>query len=374
MGERRITRSKFLREGSCLAAAAAVGWTGETVSCPAPAMGCKGEACHRNTPMAVRPYRLTCLVCSLGENPSGPGDERVRPLMERIRKHPDGPITLHANAGDTFAYQNPGSTDDTPGGPDFNQWRDLTILQRLDMAPGDTLPARLLVHRLLKSIPSVRAICGSEGVAPEPWKGCPKAKCGFYEKGLPLVDKALFPPRSEAEMSQDKQASIQAIREAGSVRVRPHIVVCSICQYGSGVRPPFKEDNLPEMLQMVLTDRPDLRLTLVPGADWMICAPCPHRTPDTGLCITGRVKAGGLYNELKDLAVLRHLGLSYGTTIKARDLYRMILEKMPTVVGVCALDPEGKSPNSVWRDACGVSPPLKNYQKGRELLLARFGQ
>jgi hypothetical protein len=372
MGERKISRSAFLREGSCLAVAAAGGMAGNALASHAPpALACTGAACGPNCPLAIRPYQLMCLVCSIGEGPATPDDERLRKLRDRIREYPDVPITLRANAGDGFAFQNPGSADDTPGGPDFNQKRDLTILQQLDMPPGETLPARMLIHRMLKLIPTADGICGYAKVTSEDWKGCPKAKSGFYERGHARASNVLFAARPKAEMTRDKQASIRVIRKATAVRIRPHIVVCSICQYGSGVRPPFKEDNLPEMLALLLTDKPDMRLTLVPGADWMICAPCPHRNPKTGLCVTGQIRAGGLYNELKDLNVLQHLGLSYGTTMRARDLYRLILEQMPTVVGVCALDPKDKSPYSVWRDVCGVNPP-QNYQKGRELLLAKF--
>jgi hypothetical protein len=372
MAERKISRGKFLREGSSLAVAAAAGLACETLAgCRTTASACPGDACCSRSPIAIRPYQLMCLVCSLGEGKTTPDDERLRTLQDRIRKHPDVPITLRANAGVGFAFQNPGSADDSPGGSDFNQKRDLTILEQLDMPPGETLPARILVHRLLKSITKVDGICGYDAVTSEDWKGCPKAKSGFYEKGRAKASKALFAARPEAEMACDKKASIQAIREATSVRVRPHIVVCSICQYGSGKRPPFKEDNLPEMLDMILTDKPDMRLTLVPGADWMVCAPCPYRNAETGWCVTGQITAGGLYNELKDLNVLQHLGLTYGTVMKARDLYKLILEKMPTVIGVCALDPKNKSPYSVWRDACGALPP-KDYLKGRELLMAKL--
>jgi hypothetical protein len=112
-----------------------------------------------------------------------------------------------------------------------------------------------------------------------------------------------------------------------------------------------------------------MRITLVPGADWMICAPCPYRNPELGLCVCGNIMAGGLYNEMKDLNVLQHLGLVYGTKMKARDLYRLILEKMPTVEGVCVLEYEGKSTYSVWSDGCHGKPVTK-YLKGRELLLS----
>ena len=138
------------------------------------------------------------------------------------------------------------------------------------------------------------------------------------------------------------------------------------------MRPPFVEDNLPEFLERVLTRTPDVPVTLVRGADWAMCAPCPSRVPALNACVTGRFSSGGLYNEMKDLNVLQALGLTYGTTMKARDLFRLIFEKIPGGYGVCAL-PQGDLPEtSAWRDACGKTQGPYGHEKGRELLLARL--
>ncbi|MDD4871846.1 MAG: hypothetical protein PHR77_14910 [Kiritimatiellae bacterium] len=324
-------------------------------------------------PVAIRPYQLLCLVCSLGEDGAVPKNRKLKDLMFQIRKNPDMPITLQCEAGIGFAFQAPEAARDNDFSPEFNQKRDLTILQRLDMPPGETLPARILIHRLLKSIPLTAGICGFGEVTADAWKGCPKAESGFYEKGHKKAIEALILIRTEEEMAGEKKASIQAMREADAVRIRPHIMVCSVCQYGSGIRPPYKPDNLPELIAMVLTEKPDMRVTLVRGADWMICAPCPYRNAQLGWCVTGQINAGGLYCEMKDLNVLQRLGLTYGATLKARDLYKLIFEKMPTVVNVCALDANGKSPYSVWRDACGGAPEAeRNYLKGRAELMAKL--
>lgn len=316
---------------------------------------------------------MLCLICSLGEGQALPEHGWQAELLNSIRENPDVPITLQCRAGVGFAFQEPQDSGDGGYSAEFSQKRDLTILQRLDMAPGATLPARIIVQRLLKSIPLNAGICGFGAATSNAWQGCSKADCGFYEKGCRSALEVLLPPRNEDKMFSDKVASIQAMREAESVRIRPHIMVCSVCQYGEGIRPPYKPDNLPEMLHMILTDKPDLRVSLVPGADWMICAPCPYLNPKLGWCVTGQIAAGGLYCEMKDLNVLQRLGLTYGTTMTARDLYKLIFEKMPTVVGVCALDPNNKSPYSVWRDACGGTPVAeRNYLKGRAELMAKL--
>ena len=42
------------------------------------------------------------------------------------------------------------------------------------------------------------------------------------------------------------------MQHADAIPVRPHILVCAVCQYGEGSRPPYETDNLPEMLQFIL--------------------------------------------------------------------------------------------------------------------------
>jgi hypothetical protein len=325
--------------------------------------------------MALRPYQLLCLVCSLGGDASGPKDPSLKRIFEAIRKHPDAPITLQCNAGDVYVYQDPGSQNDTPEGNNYNRKRDLDILQRIDLAPGSTLPARTLLKRLLLRITSVAGLCGYDAVTSDAWKGCPKSQSGHYEAGHRKGINAIVPPRSEADMERDKQQSLQALYSAKEVRVRPHILLCSICQYAGGVRPPFKEDNLPELLEMVLKKNPDVLITLVQGADWMMCAPCPSRVPELNACVCGPIGSGGLYNELKDLNVLQRLGLSFGASLKARDLYRLILERIPSDAGVCALENRENPAFSIWWDPCGdpKRPRPSAYQKGREMLRKEFG-
>ena len=378
MSDPQISRGRFLRHGSCLAAATALGGVaGEGAassgkakpqeSTGVPACKAGREGCPA---MALRPYQLLCLVCSLGGDASASKDPRLKTIFEAIRKDPDAPITLQCNAGDVYVYQDPGTQHDTPEGSLYNRKRDLDILQRIDLAPGSTLPARTLLKRLLLRITSVAGLCGYNAVTSDAWKGCPKARSGQYEAGRRKGIDAIVPPRSEADMQRDKQKSLQALYSAKEVRVRPHILLCSICQYAGGARPPFKEDNLPELLELVLKKNPEVPITLVRGADWMMCAPCPSRVPELNACVCGPIGSGGLYNELKDLNVLQRLGLSFGATLKARELYRLILERIPTDAGVCALENRENPPFSIWWDPCGdpKRPRPSAYQKGREML------
>jgi hypothetical protein len=332
------------------------------------------------TPLKVRPYQLLCAICSLGGPlPKDGRVEKVDHLKAAIRENPDVPLTLVCNAGDLFAYQDPGPAEDTPEGADYNRKRDLDILQRMNWPPGITLPARVIflslfpVRRRPLPIPTTDGICGYGETSVPGWKGCPKARSGDYEKGLQLGSAALMPPRAEAEMAREKASSLEAMYAAGEVRLRPHLLLCAVCQYAAGERPPFKPDDLPEFLQMILKDKPDIPVRLVRQADWMMCGPCPQRVPGLNGCanIQG---AGGLSNEKRDLDVLQQLGLHYGDVIKARDLYRLIFAKIRTSLTTCARN--GNGPTSVWWDrGCGDPNPEtrhKLYETGREELKDKF--
>lgn len=287
--------------------------------------------------LTLRPYQLLCLVCSLGETPSRARDPWLPAVLDVIRRRPDVPITLTCNAHGVYAYQDPGTGLDTHGSPEFNRKRDLDILQRLDLAPGSTLPARTMLMRLFKAISTVVGICGFETVTAKAWQGCPKWKTGAYERGHAKGIQAFIPPRSRKEMVAEKEASLRALYTAEQVTIRPHLLMCSVCQYGGGLRPPYEADNLPELLEMVLTNRPSLSITLAQGADWMICAPCPMRVPALNACVNV-AGSGGLSNEKRDLDVLQRLGLTYGSTMPARELYLLLLERVPTTMDICRRD------------------------------------
>ena len=323
--------------------------------------------------MVVRPYQLFCIVCSLGEDETGPRNPRLRELLEEVRENPDMPVAVCCNSGDLFAYQNPGSEEDTPEGADYNLKRDYEILRRLDLVPGSVLPARVLFKRLLEEIPSSSGICGFETVVSEAWRGCSKAGEGYYEKGREKGIDAIIPPRAEEKMAPDKEETLQEMYRADAIRLRPHLLLCAVGQYGDGIRPPFKEDNLPDMIQHVLK-HPDTPITLVCGADRMMCGPCPWRAVNVSACVTGTYASAGLYNVLKDLNTLHALGLTFGTTMKAKALFELVFERIPTVWDACALDP-GIPERSLWRDQCGkLEAPCPGYDKGRKILMKEFAK
>ncbi len=326
---------------------------------------------HFRSALTLRPYQLLCMICSLGEGAQLAMDDWLNRALETIQEIPDIPVTLQCNAGDVYFYQDSGTEQDTPEGAVYNRKRDLDILQRIDLAPGSTLPARTLLMRVLKCIDTVQGVCGYDTVTSESWQGCPKAEQGHYERGHEQGITGIIPPRREEAMADEKARSIEAILSAGEVTIRPHILMCAVCQYGSGVRSPYAPDNLPEFVEMVLHVNADVPVTFAKGADWMMCAPCPMRVPEINACVNV-AGSGGLSNEKRDLDLLQKLGLTYGSTMPARELLQLLLERVPTTQAICRRD--NPSP-SVWWDGCGednIEKGNASYEKGREMLLDAF--
>jgi hypothetical protein len=242
-----MERRKFLQCAN-LCGAGLLG-LGSMASAQAAGAG-EGAASKTQTPLTLRPYQLLCTICSLGEEgkDSAKQYEKCRQIREALRKDPDVPVTLACHAGALYAYQESGTNEDTPESDEFNRKRDLDVLQILGLAPGCTLPARALFTTLLMGVNTVSGLCGYDTVTGEAWKGCPKAASGNYERGhekalkdtwYSHLSSALVASRTEEEMAQEKKKSLEAIYSASVVTVRPHILVCAVCQYGDGLRPPY---------------------------------------------------------------------------------------------------------------------------------------
>ena len=344
--------------------------------------------------LKIRPYQLLCMICSFGERDFMTADEGLREILGNIREFPSRPIMLNCNAGDVFVYQDPGIKDDTIEGSEFNRRRDLEILHKLDLMPGTILPARIILFRIFDKIKTVSNICGYEETNSNEWRGCEKAKKGCYEKAIQNVlagnpncsrdfyrllkegKSSIIIERKEEELDKEKKESLEQVSKSEEISVRPHILLCAVEQYAQGLRPPYENDNLPEMLQHIIR-HPDLKIKLAQAADWMMCAPCPGRDPGLNACVHSKGH-GGLANQLRDLRVLQKLGLKYGTSMKAKDLYKLLLEKIETTNEICAL--EGIFP-SIWESGCGVNnlnwtkrgKENEKYKKGREMLMDALG-
>jgi hypothetical protein len=292
----------------------------------------------------------------------------VAELAEAICRDPGLPLALVCRSDDSFAFQSPADDGDDAQTACFRQKQDMEILFRMDLTPGVVLPARIAVARARKAVPSVSGVCTYGDVSGPAWKGCPLAGTGLYERLRETMLERVFAAREEVEMAEDKATTLTEMLEDGPVRIRPHILLCAVAQYGRGIRPPFDEDNLPELLQLILKE-PDAEIELTGGADAMMCAPCPCRCPDRGICIgPGHIHSGGLMNELKDLRILQILGLVFGDTLPAKELYTRIFTRIPTTVGSCAIE-QAVPELSAWWDPC----PCGGYERGRRELMVEMG-
>lgn len=385
-----ISRRKFISNSAC-GGLATLGASGMITSClGGDSEAKKGESYRIPVESVVmRPYQLLCSICNIGQDNISADSEKIK----AIRENPDRPVTLVCNAGDIFAYQDPGTSEDMHGSFEFNRKRDLEILQRMDLPPGITLPGRILLHRIWDRIESVKGICDCGDDSSESCKGCPKAGSGFYEKGRQIsllysvpgwnsqldfteadlggAKGAIIVPRTKEERRSAKKRSIEAMEKAKAIGVRPHILICAICQYGLGDRPPFETDNLPEMIQLIIKN-PEAKIKIAEAADWMMCAPCPSMNR-AGHCYNVKGRAG-LTSQLRDVRVLQKLDLSYGDVINAQELYKRIIERIPSTAIICGSISKGVEDPSVWDDECGHhTESLPEYVKGREELAGEFG-
>ncbi|MCM8760425.1 MAG: DUF1284 domain-containing protein [Candidatus Omnitrophica bacterium] len=333
----------------------------------------------------VSPSEALCLICQLGKEPDGPSDSRLKEILQAVGKNPDIPVTLRCKAGDIFSFQ------DLEGEKSLStRRRDLEILRKLDIPPGITLTARILFIRILKRIRNLKNICFFNGKVL-----CENAtkryyeksrmtqlsfttlSCGEYGKSIASQEakrqgiRIVISPRTPEDLERGKKESLKAMYDAKKtgIRSRPHILLCAVCQYGRNVQPGQAYDNLPEMIRLILKE-PDVKITLVEGADWMMCGPCPSWTKENN-CVNvfGR---NGLSNQLRDMRVLQILGLDYGTTMNGRELYRLIFEKISSTLQTCRIE---NLPNSMWHDGCGkrkVSHP--GYEKARKELMKILGE
>ncbi len=312
--------------------------------------------------LTVRPYQLMCLVCVSGAE--WPDEERtpaLRRLADRLRAQPQQPVRLVCNADSAYSHQNPGTAEDTPEGGLFNEKRDLDILQRLGLVPGSVRPGLELLQELLEQIPTAQGICGYVETTAPHWRGCPLACSGRYERGIQAGVEALLPGRTAAEKALVKRESVAAMYRAGGLRLRPHHLMCMACFHGGREElEPIDEDNLFEAID-IIQRCPAIPVTLVRGC-CVICPPCSHYEPERNQCQGGH--GMHLRDQKKDLDVLQRLGLAYGDTLPACDLYGLLFERVPSTRLICAYG-DGVARSREW-SICREPEGSDAYARARE--------
>ena len=312
--------------------------------------------------LEVRPYHLMCTVCRLGLDGSDPYffEERLDEILGVVREDPNCPITLRCNVDTVYSYQNPGGEYDTPEGDLFNHKRDLDMVQKMGLVPGDTRPALEMFHRLFRDIPTCQGICGYDEVTAHIWRGCRLAHSGNYERGHALGVEAVIPPREEEEKARAKRASCEAMYKADTLLIRPHHLMCMTCFHdGREALEPILEDNLFEAID-IIQKNPDVPIKFVAGP-CMICPPCSKYQAETNWCI-GDLGIG-LRDQKKDLDVLQLLGLQYGDVLPARELLQRLYEKVHSTRQVCGYN-DGIVRAPEWH-ICRGPGGSPAYAKGR---------
>lgn len=311
--------------------------------------------------LQVRPYQLMHIVSKIGEGLDNDLREaRLTEILAAVRANPEIPITLRCNVTSDFAYQNPGEGEDTSEGPLFNIQRDLRILQRLGLAPGDTRPAIDLFERLLERIETGQGILWFREATSEVWRGEPRESC-HYETGRAKGLQAIIPGRTREEMARVKAESVAAMRKAEMLEIRPHHLMCMACFHGGQEElAPLAEDNLCEAIE-VIHENPEIPIKLICGP-CMICPPCPHLLLEKNQCIGGKSMA--LRDELKDLDVLQRLGLTYGDVLPARELFQRLFDRIHSTTEVCGHG-DGIERSPEWR-VCGGPDGDARYVRARE--------
>ena len=318
----------------------------------------------------IRPYQLMCVICRLGAQDGEPycHAERLDEILAAVRGRRWLPLTLRCNVQPLYSFQNCGTEYDTPEGELFNCRRDLTILQKLGLVPGATRPGFELFSRIIEKVNSTRGICGFGDATSDTWRGCTLADSGNYERGRDKGIDAVIPPHPAAETAACKQDSCTDMYRAEGLKIRPHHLMCMTCFHkGQAALAPIEEDNLFEAVD-IIQKHPEIPVTLVPGC-CMICPPCPLFDPGTGWCI-GR-NAMALRDEKKDLDVLQLLGLEYGDTLPARELYARLYECVQSTTQVCGYG-DGQTSSYEWT-VCNGSDGSEGYVKGRRAGLGLEG-
>jgi hypothetical protein len=82
---------------------------------------------------------------------------------------------------------------------------------------------------------------------------------------------------------------------------------------------------------------------------------------------------GELDSQHRDLRLLQILGLKYGSTMKARDLYRLIFDRVATTHGMPDFCLKyNRQPSIWWDECCGclhLANPHVKYERGKRELM-----
>jgi len=239
----------------------------------------------------------------------------------------------------------------------YNRKRDLDVLQRLGLVPGDTRRARYLYELLLQRVETPCGICACD--TPQ-WEGCPLARSGAYEGVRAKGAASLVYDRPAADKAEARRLSVERVRRDPVLCIRPHHLMCMSCWVGgTGGEGTRGNDTLDEVYKRICRD-PEVEVMLVEG-NCEACHCCDGFHPGSTRC----VHAGGLVRDFKkDLDVFQKLGLLPGARMNARKLLMLIYERIPSTTDICGYG-TGVATCQEW-SVCGGPTGNAGYAKARQ--------
>jgi hypothetical protein len=234
--------------------------------------------------------------------------------------------------------------------------RDLAVLQRLGLFPGDSRPAHYVYALLFERVPRVAYVCGGgEGA----WRGCPHADSGGYEEVARRGWQEVVWYPSEESRAAARERGANAVATDSRLYIRPHHLMCMTCWYGdTGGDEPRPNDLIYEIYLRIARE-PQVPITLIEGC-CMACDCCDGFHPDTGAC----THFGGVVRDYKkDLDVFARLGVMPGATLPAAEALRLLFDRVPSTRDICAYG-DGIVRSHEW-EICGSPEGREGYTKGR---------
>jgi hypothetical protein len=310
--------------------------------------------------ITLRAHQLLGIVCRMGGADCPLVDAaRAGEIATRLRQDPTVTIRLTSPADQVphFRTRVVGPQCCADPAELLNRKRDLDVLQKLGLCPGDTRRARYLFSLLFERVTTPDGICAYDTPG---WEGCALARSGAYESVRERGWPAMVYQRTEEEKLEFRQRSAERIGREDRIYVRPHHLMCLACWYaggqGSGPRP---DDTLWELLQRIRAN-PEVLITLVEGP-CEVCDCCDGFYPANGRC----VHDGGLIRDYKkDLDCFQKLGLMPGATLPARDLVALLFERIPSTRDICGYG-DGVVTSREW-SICGDPQGNPGYARTRE--------
>jgi hypothetical protein len=290
----------------------------------------------------LRPGRLLCLKCLNGGGylPFMEKEELMRKL-DAIKADPQVHIKLETSFDEMGARTTKFFRQNV-----VERKRDLDVLQRIGLSPGDVRIARDLYELINERIKDVFEICGYSGNSSIKWPVCPLAYQKYYLHGSEGLNKL----KDKEKMNYWKRISCREIEQADKIIIRAHHLLCIFCyisrDYPEGKYLPLEEDNLYEVW-IKMRENPDIPVTVIEGpGDCMVCPPCHGFDNDRKLCFVGC----HLRDRKKDTDTLQKLDLLPGETLPARELVSRIYERIPDNMDICAYEYESAPQWRICRD------------------------